>query len=61
MIAAAAYNPAQWNNFFLLVGTGSATLAGLVFLAVTINLKGIAEDARMAIFRRSDCAAAFMP
>jgi hypothetical protein len=45
VIAAAGYDPAQWNNFFVLVGTGSATLAGLVFLAMTINLKGVAGDA----------------
>jgi hypothetical protein len=45
MVAAAAYEPAQWNSFFVLVGTGSATLAGLVFLALTINLKGVAGDA----------------
>jgi hypothetical protein len=35
----------QWSNFFILVGTGSATLAGLVFVALTINLKGVAKDA----------------
>ncbi|MEO6534006.1 MAG: hypothetical protein ABIO06_10590 [Pseudolysinimonas sp.] len=35
----------QWNNFFILVGTGSATLAGLVFVALTINLRGVAQDA----------------
>jgi len=45
VITAAGYDPAQWNNFFVLVGTGSATLAGLVFLAMTINLKGVAGDA----------------
>lgn len=39
------YDPEQWSNFFILVGTGSATLAGLVFVAMTINLKGIAKDA----------------
>src|SRR5580704_13515759 len=39
------YNPEQWGNFFVLVGTGSATLAGLVFVAMTINLKGVARDA----------------
>jgi hypothetical protein len=37
--------PDQWSNFFILVGTGSATLAGLVFVALTINLKGVAKDA----------------
>jgi hypothetical protein len=40
-----AYDPAQWTDFFVLVGTGSATLAGLVFVAMTINLKGVARDA----------------
>ena len=29
----------------MLVGTGSATLAGLVFVALTINLRGVARDA----------------
>lgn len=45
MVPTAAYNPDQWSNFFILVGTGSATLAGLVFVAMTINLKGVAKDA----------------
>jgi hypothetical protein len=45
MVTSDIYNPGQWSNFFLLVGTGSATLAGLVFVAMTINLKGIAKDA----------------
>jgi len=35
----------QWTDFFILVGTGSATLAGLVFVALTINLRGVAHDA----------------
>jgi hypothetical protein len=45
MVAPDIYSPDQWNSFFILVGTGSATLAGLVFVAMTINLKGIAHDA----------------
>jgi hypothetical protein len=45
VIAAEMYVPEQWNNFFILVGTGSATLAGLVFVALTINLRGVAQDA----------------
>lgn len=44
MFAAEAL-PEQWSNFFILVGTGSATLAGLVFVALTINLRGLAKDA----------------
>jgi len=38
------YNPDQWNNFFVLVGTGSAALTGLVFVAMTINSKGVTKD-----------------
>jgi hypothetical protein len=45
MTASEVFDPGQWNNFFILVGTGSATLAGLVFVAMTINLKGVAKDA----------------
>jgi hypothetical protein len=45
MIASEVYNPEQWNNFFVLVGTGSAALTGLVFVALTINLKGVEKDA----------------
>jgi hypothetical protein len=39
------YDPGQWNNFFVLVGTGAAALTGLVFVAMSINLKGVARDA----------------
>src|SRR5580658_5858108 len=45
MVTSDVFNPEQWNSFFTLVGTGSATLAGLVFVAMTINLKGVAKDA----------------
>jgi hypothetical protein len=45
LMVSEVYNPDQWNNFFVLVGTGSATLAGLVFVAMTINLRGVAKDA----------------
>src|SRR5580692_3084003 len=45
MMTPEVYNPEQWGNFFILVGIGSATLAGLVFVAMTINLKGVAKDA----------------
>ena len=45
MIAAASFRPEQWTNFFLLVGTGAVTLTGLVFVAMSLNLKVIAIDA----------------
>lgn len=44
-MSSAAIFSDQWSNFFILVGTGSATLAGLVFVALTINLRGVAKDA----------------
>ena len=45
MASAEVYDPAQWNSFFILVGTGAAALTGLVFVAMSINIKGIAKDA----------------
>jgi hypothetical protein len=45
MVAADIFRPEQWNNFFLLVGTGAVTLTGLVFVAMSLNLKAIAIDA----------------
>jgi hypothetical protein len=57
------YEPEQWNNFFVLVGTGSAALTGLVFVALTINLKVVAQDAThryRAINMLSGFTAAFL-
>ncbi len=45
MLAADTFRPEQWTNFFLLVGTGAVTLTGLVFVAMSLNLKVIAIDA----------------
>jgi hypothetical protein len=45
VVSSEIYVPEQWNNFFVLVGTGSAALTGLVFVALTINLKAVAQDA----------------
>ena len=45
MIAALLFRPGQWNDFFLLVGTGAVTLTGLVFVAMSLNLRVIAVDA----------------
>ncbi|MFZ0684369.1 MAG: hypothetical protein WAM89_02400 [Terriglobales bacterium] len=35
----------QWSNFFVMVGGGAAALAGLVFIAMSINLPIITRDA----------------
>jgi hypothetical protein len=45
MIAALVFRTGQWTDFFLLVGTGAVTLTGLVFVAMSLNLKVIAVDA----------------
>jgi len=45
VVSSEVFEPAQWNDFFVLVGTGSAALTGLVFVALTINLSGVAKDA----------------
>ena len=34
----------QWNNFFVMVGGGAAALAGLVFIAMSVNLSIITRD-----------------
>jgi hypothetical protein len=35
----------QWQNFFVMVGGGAAALTGLVFIAMSINLSIITQDA----------------
>jgi hypothetical protein len=45
MIAADIFRPGQWTDFFILVGTGAVTLTGLVFVAMSLNLRVIAIDA----------------
>jgi hypothetical protein len=34
----------QWNNFFVMVGSGAAALAGLVFVAMSINPSAIIRN-----------------
>lgn len=34
----------QWHDFFIMVGGGAAALAGLVFVAMSINLSVLAQD-----------------
>jgi len=36
--------PPQWNDFFVMVGSGAAALAGLIFVAMSINLNIILGD-----------------
>ncbi len=34
----------EWQNFYILVGTGAAAFAGFVYLAVSIHAKAIAQQ-----------------
>src|SRR5579863_3131767 len=34
----------QWNNFFVMVGSGAAALAGLIFVAMSINHQIIMQN-----------------
>jgi hypothetical protein len=43
--AAEIYDPAKWHDFFVMVGGAAAALTGLVFVAMTLSLHIIAEDA----------------
>jgi hypothetical protein len=38
------YDPAQWHDFFVLVGSGSAALSGLVVVAMSLHLDAIVRD-----------------
>ena len=53
----------QWHDFFLMVGGGAAALTGLVFIAISINLPIITQDAthkNRAIATLTGFAAVFM-
>ena len=41
---------AGWQTFYLLAGTASATLAGLIFVAVSLHLDLVGESGISAIF-----------
>lgn len=39
------YRPDQWHDYFITVGGAAAALTGLVFVAMSLNLSVIAQDA----------------
>lgn len=63
MLTLDAYRPDQWHDFFVTVGGGAAALTGLVFVAMSLNLGVIAQDAThryRAIGTLAGFAAAFV-
>jgi hypothetical protein len=38
------FMPEQWDNYFFMVGSGAAALAGLIFVAMSINLELILRN-----------------
>jgi hypothetical protein len=45
MVALDIYRPDQWHDFFVMVGGGAAVLTGLVFVAMSLNVSVITQDA----------------
>jgi modulator of FtsH protease len=45
MLALETYRPDQWHDFFVVVGTGAAALTGLVFVALSLNVNVVTQDA----------------
>ena len=45
MIALDAYRPDQWHDFFVMVGGGAVVLTGLVFVALSLNVNVVTQDA----------------
>ena len=39
----ASYDPAAWQNFYLMMGTANAALTGLVFVALSIHLREVLD------------------
>jgi modulator of FtsH protease len=41
---ASVYRPAEWHDFFVMVGGAAAVLTGLVFVALSLNLDALLRD-----------------
>jgi hypothetical protein len=45
MFALDAHRPDQWHDFFVMVGGGALVLTGLVFVALSLNVNLVTQDA----------------
>jgi hypothetical protein len=52
-----AYNPPDWTGFFAAVTGAAAALAGLLFVAVSINLHNILKDGQALASRAAETLA----
>jgi modulator of FtsH protease len=41
------YDPAAWQNFYVMMGSANAALTGLVFVALSIHLRAVLEHPRL--------------
>jgi hypothetical protein len=48
-----AYDPASWHDFFVMLGSASAALAGLVFVGLSIHARRVAADPLHRVRARS--------
>jgi modulator of FtsH protease len=44
MLALDVYRPDQWRDFFVMVGSSSAALTGLIFVALSLNVSVVTQD-----------------
>jgi hypothetical protein len=45
MVAADIYQANQWHDFFITAGSAAAVLTGLVFVAISLNVNVVTQDA----------------
>ena len=45
MLLSEVYRPNEWHDFFIMVGGGAAVLTALVFVAMSLNVTVITDDA----------------
>jgi hypothetical protein len=43
LIMSFSYDPAAWQNFYLMMGTANAAITGLVFVALSIHLREVLD------------------
>lgn len=44
MFATDIYRPAEWHDYFVMIGSAAAVLTGLVFVALSLNLNTLLRD-----------------